>query len=71
MIRSAADRERERQRLAKELLNLEAQLVGVDNRLADQAFIAKAPAQVVETTRRRGAELRDQVATLNQRIREI
>jgi len=71
MIRSAADRERERQRLAKELLNLETQLVGVDNRLADQAFIAKAPAQVVETTRRRGAELRDQVATLNQRIREI
>jgi valyl-tRNA synthetase len=70
MIRSAADRERERQRLAKELLSLETQLVGVDNRLADQAFIAKAPAQVVEKTRRRGAELRVQVATLNQRIRE-
>ncbi len=70
MVRSAADRERERQRLAKELLGLEAQLVAADNRLADHAFLTRAPANVVEATRRRANELRDQVATLNQRMRE-
>jgi valyl-tRNA synthetase len=70
LVRSAADRERERQRLAKELLALETQLVGVENRLADAAFVSKAPPPVVETTRRRAAELRDQVSTLNQRMRE-
>ncbi len=71
MMRATGDRERERQRLAKELLILESRLVGVDNRLADPAFVSKAPPQVVDTTRRRSADLRNQVAALNQRMREI
>jgi valyl-tRNA synthetase len=71
LMRSAADRERERQRLAKELAGLEDQLGTLEHRLADGSFVAKAPPAVVESTRRRALKLRDQVTTLNNRMREI
>ncbi len=71
LARSAAGRERERERLAKELLGLEAQLAGVEARLADTAFVTRAPAAVVDGARERASSLRDQVATLNERMREL
>jgi valyl-tRNA synthetase len=66
--RSSADRERERERLAKELRNAESQLQGVETRLADASFTARAPAQVVEQARRRGTELSELVTALRARL---
>ncbi len=68
LSRSAADRERERERLAKELRNTEAQLQGVEARLADASFTARAPAQVVEQARLRGTELTELAAALRARL---
>jgi valyl-tRNA synthetase len=68
LVRSDADRARERARLEKELRNTEAQLSATDARLADEGFVGRAPQAVVEQTRRRAAELRDQVVALRARL---
>ncbi len=47
----------ERDRLAGELERLEAELAGVRSRLADDAFVARAPEDVVAGARARAAEL--------------
>jgi len=47
----------ERERLQKELTKMEAELAGKEKQLANQAFIGKAPADVVEGMRKRAAEL--------------
>jgi valyl-tRNA synthetase len=69
LIRSNADRERERARLEKELRNSEAALEAADRRLEDPNFVGRAPAAVVEQASRRAAELRDQVAALRARLK--
>jgi valyl-tRNA synthetase len=68
LIRSDADRERERARLEKELRNSEAALEAADRRLEDPNFTGRAPAAVVEQASRRAAELREQVAALRARL---
>jgi valyl-tRNA synthetase len=47
----------ERERLAKEIARLEKEKENGDRQLANDAFLAKAPAAVVEGLRRRNAEL--------------
>jgi valyl-tRNA synthetase len=47
----------ERDRLSKELAKLQKEKENSDRQLANEAFLAKAPAQVVEGIRRRNAEL--------------
>jgi valyl-tRNA synthetase len=69
LTRSDADREREKARLVKELGNIEAQLDATSARLADAGFIGRAPAGVVEQTRRRAAELADQAQALQSRLK--
>jgi valyl-tRNA synthetase len=68
--RSDSDRARERTRLDKELANARAQLDASDKRLADDNFVGRAPAAVVDQARRRAAELRDQVTSLTARLEE-
>ncbi|MEP7361359.1 MAG: class I tRNA ligase family protein, partial [Chloroflexota bacterium] len=68
LSRSDADRERERARLEKELRNVEAQLAATNARLVDTGFTGRAPAEVVEATRRRAAELAEQAAALQSRV---
>jgi len=63
----AADLERER--LERELAEAEGWLAAARERLANEAFIARAPAAVVEGARAREAELADQVARLRDRTR--
>ena len=70
LLRSDADRARERARLEKELRNIEIQLNATQARLADQAFTERAPAQVVAQARRRAIELADQAASLKTRLQE-
>jgi valyl-tRNA synthetase len=69
LTRSDADREREQARLEKELRNVEAQLAATNARLADAGFTGRAPADVVQQTRRRAAELIEQQAALQARVK--
>jgi valyl-tRNA synthetase len=66
--RPGADLERERQRLSKDLAQAQSSLEQTEARLADDRFTGRAPAAVVEQTRVRAAELRDQVARLSDRL---
>jgi valyl-tRNA synthetase len=52
------DRGRARQRLEQELRTVRAGIDRADGRLGDQAFVARAPEEVVEEERRRSADLR-------------
>jgi valyl-tRNA synthetase len=58
----------ERERLEKELAQVEARLESARARLADPAFAERAPAHVVDGTRRSIAELEDQAARLRERL---
>jgi valyl-tRNA synthetase len=58
----------DRARLEKELAEAESFLAAARARLANEAFIAKAPPAVVEGARAREAELADQVERLRGRI---
>jgi valyl-tRNA synthetase len=63
-----ADRERERDRLRKELGDAQRQLEAAEGRLGNADFVAKAPSAVVAGARNRAAELRDLVARLEARL---
>ena len=58
----------ERERLERELADAEGWLSAARDRLANDAFVARAPAAVVEGARAREAELADQVARLADRL---
>jgi valyl-tRNA synthetase len=66
--RDGADLARERARLEKELAEARELLAAADARLANEAFVSRAPAAVVDGARRRAAELRDRVAVLEERL---
>jgi valyl-tRNA synthetase len=65
---SADGPDRERDRLERELAEAERWLVAARDRLANDAFIAKAPPTVVEGARAREAELSDLVDRLRDRL---
>jgi valyl-tRNA synthetase len=58
------DVEKERARLAGELADLERHLAGLEGRLANEKFVAKAPAALVEAERAKAAEWRGRCAQL-------
>jgi valyl-tRNA synthetase len=58
----------ERERLAHDLAEAEGWLAAARQRLANEAFVARAPADVVERARAREADLADQVSRLRDRL---
>ncbi|MEX2548504.1 MAG: valine--tRNA ligase [Chloroflexota bacterium] len=70
VLRSDADRQRERARLEKELRAVESQLAAAEARLSDHSFVTRAPENVVEHARRRAAELHEQADALRARLQE-
>jgi valyl-tRNA synthetase len=70
ITRSQEDREREGTRLRKGLAQIESQLAAAQARLSDDAFVTRAPANVVEGARRRVNELQAQAQALRERIAE-
>ncbi len=68
LARSGADIERENARLARDLEQAQALLEQTEARLADERFTSRAPVSVVDATRTRAAELREQVARLSARL---
>jgi valyl-tRNA synthetase len=68
--RSDADRQAEQVRLRKEIEGAKAALASTEARLADESFVARAPQNVVEQTRRRAQELTEQIEALAARMAE-
>jgi valyl-tRNA synthetase len=61
----------EREKLSKELEKLEKEKAGGERQLADQGFIAKAPAQVVAQRKARVEELRELIEKLGSKLAEL
>jgi valyl-tRNA synthetase len=61
----------ERERLQKELGKMESELAGKERQLANQAFIGKAPAEVVDGMRKRAAELEVLIQKNRQALKEL
>ena len=62
------DMDRERARLGEELERVEGLLKGTEQRLANENFTSKAPADVVEKEREKAASLRDQAERLSRKL---
>ena len=60
--------DRDRERLEKELREIEARLAATRSRLADPAFVDRAPEAVVTGAREREAELADQAARVRAQL---
>ncbi len=63
---AATDQARERERLEKEIAKIEAEARSVAAKLQNDAFVERAPAEVVEDHRRRRNQLNAQLAKLKQ-----
>jgi valyl-tRNA synthetase len=61
----------ERERLAKELARLRSERANIAEQLANQRFISKAPANVVENSRKRADELVSLIAKTEHALKEI
>jgi valyl-tRNA synthetase len=62
------DVEAERKRLAKDLAAAEAEIEGMERKLANTSFVERAPAEVVAKNRARLAAAQQEVARLTERI---
>jgi valyl-tRNA synthetase len=65
------DAEAERKRLGKEIEKLEGFVKAVQAKLANQAFVAKAPAAVVEAERLKISESQGSIEKLKASLREL
>lgn len=65
------DLERERERLGRELDRLAGVLRSTDRKLANQDFLAKAPAEVVEREREKAGNVRDQRDRLSRKLEAL
>ncbi len=65
------DLEAEKKRLEKELSDAEKNLASLEGRLNNEAFVSKAPAQVVEADRKRAATLKEKIALIKEGIAKI
>ena len=70
-IGGLADLAVERKRLTKECEQLTGYMRGIEAKLSNEGFVAKAPPAVVEKERARLAELRDRLATLERNLEQI
>ena len=61
----------ERERLAKEIGKLEAEIQKIDARFANEQFMAKAPEEVVEENRERRADAEATVGKLNAALKRL
>ncbi|MFT3708137.1 MAG: valine--tRNA ligase [Archangium sp.] len=61
----------ERERLKKEIEKAEKEIAGLETRLGQPSFVARAPADVVAKDRARVDELRSRIAKVNDNLRRI
>jgi len=65
------DPEVERTRLSKRLAEIDAESAVFERKLANEAFLSKAPSEVVEKERNRLAALKEEAATLAAQLAEL
>ena len=65
------DTEAEIQKLEAELKHLQGFLVGVQKKLANERFVANAPAQVVELERKKQADAESKIATITESLAKL
>ena len=65
------DREAEQKRLQKELDTAEKQLAQCENKLNNQGFLAKAPANVIEGARQNAQRLKEQIAMIRETLESL
>ena len=65
------DLEAERKRLAKELENVEKRLQQINNKLANQGFLAKAPADVIEEQRANQRKLAEKAELIRASLKNL
>jgi len=65
------DFDAERKRLRKKLEDVTGKLEGVERKLANKDFVAKAPAEVVESERSKAADLRSQAGALRRNLSDL
>lgn len=70
-LEGLVDFDKERARLEKEIGKLTNELAGLEKRLGNADFIARAAADVVETSRQRAEELTDQIAKVKATIESL
>ncbi len=67
-LRGLIDVEKETARLGKERESLEKEVARVAGKLANESFVAKAPAEVIEKERAKEREYRDKLAAISERL---
>ncbi|MFH1089315.1 MAG: class I tRNA ligase family protein [Candidatus Uhrbacteria bacterium] len=65
------DTEKEKDRLAKELENVEKYLLTLEKQLANQEFVAKAPAKVIEGLKQKQDETNKKSSGLKQQLKNL
>ncbi|MFO0839204.1 MAG: valine--tRNA ligase [Phycisphaerae bacterium] len=70
-IAGLADLDVERRRLAKEREDVSGHLARLEGKLANESFVAKAPAAVIEQERARLSELREKLAAIEAHVSEL
>jgi valyl-tRNA synthetase len=70
-LEGLVDFDAERIRVAKQLASAADDLVRVERKLANEGFIAKAAAEVIDKERAKEAELADRVAALREQLDEL
>ena len=67
-LEGVIDLERERQRLRTEVQRLDGQAAGTEKKLANESFVSRAPAEVVDHERQKLASLREQRGRLAEKL---
>ncbi len=70
-LEGVIDVDRESARLRAEIERLRGQLQGTERKLANDAFVSKAPAEVVERERDKAATLAEQASKLEDKLRAL
>ena len=71
MVHVEVDAAAEGQRITREIVRREGEIANAESKLGNEAFVARAPAHVVEQERKRLAELKQTVGKLREQLQKL